>query len=147
MNSFKGSVICPLDIKAIPKEMLMPTSFYSEQTPVSFHQNLKIVETMISSDFSFLAGSTALDPSSSSTPALPNMPSSSGSTSVRNKIGVDAACEECTDFEMDLAVEDVITFEQQYDEDKGINTEDPAYTQWMFLRSQLEHLKSSHPVN
>ena len=102
---------------------------------------------MISSDFSFLAGSTALDPSSSFTPALHNKPSSSGSTSVSNKIGVDAAYEERTNFEMDLAVEDVITFEQQCDEDKGINTEDPAYTQWIFLRSRLEHLKSSQPVN
>ena len=96
----------------------MPTSFYSEQTPVSSH--LKIVEMMISSDFSFLADSTSLDPSSSSTPALPNKPSSSGSTSVSNKIGVDAAYEECTDFVMVLAVEDVITFEQQCDEDKAL---------------------------
>ena len=68
VNSFKDSCTCPLDIKAISKEKLMPASFYSapESSVNSSAPENSGDEDETLSDSSFLAVPTSLDPSSSS---------------------------------------------------------------------------------
>ena len=82
----------------------------------------------------------------------PAEPSTDGSASICDQIDDNAsnsqsprqmdiysAREKLVNYEMELSLEDVLLFEQQYIE--GRNVEDPAFSQWVFLKSQLDHFE------
>ena len=48
-----------------------------------------------------------------------------------------SAREKLVNYEMELSLEDVLLFEQQCIE--GSNVEDPAFSQWVFLKSHLDN--------
>ena len=63
----------------------------------------------------------------------------SSSANISEQIDIDSAHEELVNYEMEIPFEDLLLFEQQYIE--GTNVEDPVFSQWIFLKSQLEHLE------
>ena len=49
------------------------------------------------------------------------------------------AHEKLVNYEMELSLDDVLLYEKQYIE--GRKVEDPAFSQWVFLKSQLDHFE------
>ena len=68
-----------------------------------------------------------------------NSSTCSSSANISEQIDIDSACEELVNYEMEIPFEGLLLFEQQYIE--GTNVEDPVFSQWIFLKSQLEHLE------
>lgn len=141
MNSFRGSGIYPLNCKAISDEKLIPASLYSRNDSDGDSNESDLV---LPADSSLLDTSTSASPGSASVnnqidlDTGCNPSTSSGSSSMNDQVmDIDVAREELVEYEVGLSIEDL--FLQYID---GSDVDDPAGSQWIFLKSRLEHLES-----